>query len=94
MLEIGLWKTLKKMTEEVKTMSPHELLEYILQNQVPRLDFYTGRDYRNIVENCLKGQVGMESMMEENRETEFGRFGLVHSVEEQLAACSLSDLFD
>ena len=94
MLEIGLWRTLDSMTKEKKTLEPQELLEFILQKHVPRLDFYMGKGYRRIIENCLKGQIGMDSMVEEGAGTEPGRLTFTQSVEEQLARCSPLYLLD
>lgn len=101
LLEIGLWKTLGRMIKEKKCLSPEELLEHILQNYVPRLDFNMGRGYRRVVERCLKGEDigggggGFSSPEEEeegsNNSNSAGpvRFEFTQTIEEQLASCSL-----
>lgn len=88
LLEIGLWRSLGSMTRGKQTLPPEELLEHILQKYVPQLDFYMGKGYRRVVKRCLKGQIGMESVMEEGDGTELGGFDFTQTVEEQLANCS------
>ncbi len=89
LLEIGLWRTLGSMTRGKQTLPPEELLEHVLLKYVPQLDFYMGKGYRKVVKKCLKGQVGMESMMKDGDSTEPGGLEFTQTVEEQLANCSL-----
>ena len=89
LLEIGLWRTLGSMTKEKQALPPDELLEHILQKYVPKLDFYTGREYRKIVTRCLRGEIGMESPEEGGNGAGPGQFEFTQTVEEQLASCSL-----
>ena len=89
LLEIGLWRTLGSMTKEKKALPPDELTEYIIQTYVPKLDFCTGRGYRMIVMRCLRGEIGMESLEEEDNGAGPGRFEFTQTIEEQLASCSL-----
>lgn len=58
LLEAGLWKPLRKITQAKAgrpPLSPSELVEDLLEKTVPLLDFYVGRKYRGVVEACLGG---------------------------------------
>ncbi|KAL8717253.1 MAG: hypothetical protein Q9225_005485 [Loekoesia sp. 1 TL-2023] len=89
LLEIGLWRTLGSMTRGKQALPPEQFLEHILLEYVTQLDFYMGKGYRKVVEKCLKGEVGMESIMKDGDGTEPGGLEFTQSVEEQLANCSL-----
>ena len=57
LLEIGLWKSLSRITKGKETLTQEELLDYIIHEQVPQLDFFVGTSYREVVTRCLKGEI-------------------------------------
>jgi serine/threonine protein kinase len=52
LLEIGCWKSLDKMTENING-SPEDVLSELLRNRLPRLGQYMGVIYRDVVKACL-----------------------------------------
>jgi serine/threonine protein kinase len=64
LLEIGLWKPLYKVTEEISG-SPEDMLAELLESRLPRLGQYIGLIFRDVVEACLtwdiQGAVGIDS---------------------------------
>ncbi|KAL8995133.1 MAG: hypothetical protein Q9169_005076 [Polycauliona sp. 2 TL-2023] len=89
LLEIGLWRTVGSMTKDKQGVSPAKLLEHILERYVPRLDFYMGRGYREIVMSCLKTEVGRTSIDEAGGGAGIEGMDQVQTVEERLASCSI-----
>jgi serine/threonine protein kinase len=59
LLELGLWKPLSKITREKKTLSGHQIRDFLLQ-EVPALGSYMGRGYRDAVESCLNGSLSAD----------------------------------
>jgi hypothetical protein len=52
LLEIGFWKPLNKMTEEIRG-SHEDVLSELLRSRLPRLGQYMGVIFRDVVEACL-----------------------------------------
>lgn len=52
LLEIGCWKPLEKMTEEISS-APEVMLAKLLRSRLPRLGQYMGEIFRDVVEACL-----------------------------------------
>ncbi|KAI4096939.1 MAG: hypothetical protein LQ344_000742 [Seirophora lacunosa] len=94
LLEIGLWRTLGRMTRDKESLAPRQLLAHILREHVPQLDFYVGSAYRDVVRRCLEGEAVAEPDDDDNNMKFPGDDdGAVHlapaTVEEQLASCSI-----
>ena len=60
LLELGLWSPLGVMTRNVRG-SPAEMLEFLLETEVPKLKTYMGVAYEEAVAACLKGDFGDSS---------------------------------
>ena len=56
LLEIGLWRSLKKMTKGKETHTPKDLAAFILKEYVTQLKFYVGIAYQEMVTACLNGR--------------------------------------
>lgn len=61
LLEVGRWKLLRYMTRKKETLSPEQLTDYLLSEEVPHLGSYMGQIYRDVVMACLDGRVGSPS---------------------------------
>ncbi|KAF2852779.1 kinase-like protein [Plenodomus tracheiphilus IPT5] len=56
LLEIGLWKTLKRLTKDLgKNTVPHEVSLRVIEDLVPELGVHMGSTYASVVRFCLKG---------------------------------------
>ncbi|KAL8723337.1 MAG: hypothetical protein Q9181_007303 [Wetmoreana brouardii] len=68
LLEIGLWKNLKKMLQlpEKDRLEPQEIMQPIMQDWVPRLGFYVGKSYHNVVTTCLTGSCETGGLRDSN----------------------------
>lgn len=60
LLELGQWRPLRKITRGKETLSPHQLRDHLLQEEVPVLGSYMGKLYRDAVESCLIGKFSTE----------------------------------
>lgn len=52
LLEIGYWKLLDKMTEDIRSL-PEDMLAEILRSRLPRLEQYMGAIFRDVIGACL-----------------------------------------
>lgn len=57
LLELGLWLALEKITQGIRG-NPTEMLNAILEKEVPKLKSYMGSSYEEAVATCLKGDFG------------------------------------
>jgi len=55
LLEIGLWKTLDKLTKDMQVTSHEERLDRLCESRVPLLGHQMGTAYRDAVLACLRG---------------------------------------
>lgn len=67
LLELGLWLPLEKITQSIRG-SPTEMLDFLLEKEVPKLKTYMGNAYEDAVATCLKSDFGGSSNPAEVRE--------------------------
>jgi hypothetical protein len=60
LLELGQWRPMRKITRGKETLSPRQLRDHLLQEEVPVLGSYMGKLYRDAVEACLIGKFSTE----------------------------------
>ena len=68
LLELSLWLPLEVITKDIRG-SPTEMLNVLLEKEVPKLKTYMGSAYEDAVVACLKGNFGGSSNPAEVRET-------------------------
>ena len=67
LLELGLWLSLEVITQSIRG-NPTEMLNVLLEKEVPKLKTYMGSAYEDAVATCLKGEFGGSSNPAEVRE--------------------------
>jgi len=60
LLELGLWKPLRKLIRGKDTCTPRQIRDYLLEESVPLLGSYMGGIYRDAVVACMSGNVPQE----------------------------------
>lgn len=55
LLEIGLWKSIKRMHKGKPGIPPERLLDILIEEHVPQLGFAMGGKYQSTVLQCLTG---------------------------------------
>lgn len=67
LLELSLWLPLEVITKDIRG-SPTEMLNVLLEKEVPKLKTYMGSAYEDAVVTCLKGDFGGSANSAEVRE--------------------------
>lgn len=63
LLEVGMWRTLSSLTRGKEVLTPEELRNKWLR-YVQQLDFYVGKQFKEIVSKCLNGGVDAQAAVD------------------------------
>jgi hypothetical protein len=74
LLELGQWRPLRNIIRDKKTLSAHQIRDFLLKEEVPVLGSYMGKLYRDAVEACISGKFFNEqNAMGDSPRALFGR---------------------